>query len=257
MTELRGRLTDGIVAAVVALAALLTLGGSARADAAVDLELLLAVDASSSVDDQEFQLQMRGLSEAFRHPAVQAAIRGAGDRGIAVALMQWSDHVTQVMSVGWRLVRDAAGADAFADRIADAGRAIPGGGTAIYGAINFSVRAMARNGFDGRRRIVDVSGDGRSDLMVPTVVARDQAVTQGIAINGLVILNDYPMLDKYYARYVIGGTGAFVMTAADYDAFAAAIIAKLIREIAEAPIASGPPDRDNTISQRHVALEHP
>jgi len=144
------------------------------------------------------------------------------------------------MSVDWALLRDAESAIAFADRIAATGRQIPGGGTGIYGAVNFSIHALDRNGFDGRRQVIDISGDGRSDLIVPTVAARDRAVAKGISVNGLAILNDYPTLDRYYRRNVIGGIGAFVMTAADYQSFTVAIIAKLIREITGAPVAKGP-----------------
>ena len=230
------------LSALVVLVSLLTV--PARAGQTVDLELMLAVDASSSVDAGEFELQMRGLSEAFRDPAVQTAIHDAGGNGVVVALMQWSDGVRQEMPVEWTLLRDSVSATAFADRIAATGREIPGGGTAIYGAVNFAINALDRNGFDGRRRVIDISGDGRSDLALPTMAARDRAVAQGISVNGLAILNDFPTLDSYYQRNVIGGAGAFVMTAIDYESFAAAIIAKLIREITQAPVAKGPSSID-------------
>ena len=226
----------------------------AHAGQTVELELMLAVDASSSVDDGEFALQMRGLSQAFRNPDVQTAIRDAGGSGIAVALMQWSDGVRQIMPVEWTLLRDAATATAFADRIAATGREIPGGGTAIYGAVNFAFHEFGRSGFDGRRRVIDISGDGRSDLIVPTLAARDQALAHGISINGLAILNDYPTLDQYYRANVIGGAGAFVMTAVDFEAFAAAIIAKLIREISQTPVARGPSTRDRPQREQRAAI---
>ena len=198
---------------------------SALAGAPVELELVLAVDASSSVDDGEFELQMQGIAAAFRHPGVQAAIHGTGDRGIAVALVQWSDFVIQRKTVDWTLVRDAAGAAALANDIAAAGRAIPGGGTAIYGVINFALHEFDANGYDGRRQVIDVSGDGRSDLLVPTTAARDRAVAHGVAINGLVILGDELYLDRYYRENVIGGAGAFVLTADGFEAFAGTIVA--------------------------------
>lgn len=234
MNEMRRRL--------ISLAALIGLMGASTAQAgqAVDLELMLAVDASTSVDDEEFKLQTRGLSEAFRDPAVHAAIRAAGDNGIAVAVMQWSEFVNQTITRNWTVIRDEAGALALADDIDAVGRMISGGGTAIYGAINSSLHALNGNGFDGRRRVIDISGDGRSDLLIPTLTARDRAVAQGITINGLAVLNNEPTLDEYYRDKVIGGAGAFVITAADYQAFATAILTKLIREIAAAPIAAVP-----------------
>ena len=244
MTRPCKRWTPGTRSWPAALAALgaLSIAAPAPAGTPVELELVLAVDASSSVDDGEFALQMRGIAAAFRHADVQAAIRGIGDRGIAVALIQWSEFVSQKRAVGWTLVRDAAGAAALADDIAAAGRVIPGGGTAIYGVVNFALHQFDVNGYDGRRRVIDVSGDGRSDLLVPTTAARDRAVRRGVTINGLTILDDEPALDEYYRRYVIGGAGAFVMTAADYDAFAEAIAAKLVREISGTPVADGRTD---------------
>jgi hypothetical protein len=238
--------------ALMVLVLLLTVPASAGQP--VDLELMLAVDVSSSVDDGEFELQMRGLAEAFRHPGVQTAIQQAGDNGVAVALMQWSDGVRQEMPVEWTLLRDSASAAAFADRIAATGREIPGGGTAIYGAVNFSIQELDRNGFDGRRRVIDISGDGHSDIL-PTAAARDRAVANGISVNGLAILNDYPTLDRYYRIYVIGGTGAFVMTATDYRTFAAAIIAKLTREITQTPVARSPSPGDPAAGGLATALE--
>ncbi len=238
--------SPAVPAASAAVVALLgaALGGATPAPAGtpVELELVLAVDVSSSIDDGEFELQMQGFVAAFRHPGLQAAIRATGDRGIAVALIQWSDSARQQRAVDWTWLRDAAGATALADDIAATGRAIPGGGTAIYGVINFALHEFDTNGYDGRRQVIDVSGDGRSDLLVPTTAARDRAVARGVAINGLVILGNEPGLFRYYREHVIGGAAAFVMTADGFEAFAGAIVAKLIREITDAPaLASAPP----------------
>ncbi len=122
-----------------------------------------------------------------------------------------------------------------------AGRAIPGGGTAIYGVINFALHEFDANGYDGRRRVIDVSGDGRSDLLVPTTAARDRALARGVTINGLVILNDEPHLDRYYRANVIGGADAFVLKVENFKDFAAAIVTKLIREIAHSPTVASRP----------------
>ncbi len=224
-------------ATLVAVAALMGVT-PAPAGAPVDLELILAVDVSSSVDDGELELQMQGIAAAFRQPGVQAAIHATGDLGIVVALIQWSDFVHQRKTVDWTLVHDAAGATALASDIAAASRTIPGGGTAIYGVINFALHELDTNGYDGRRQVIDVSGDGRSDLLVPTTAARDRAVARGVAINGLVILNNEPHLDRYYRENVIGGAAAFVLTADGFEAFAGAIVAKLIREITDSPAVS-------------------
>ncbi len=154
-------------------------------------------------------------------------------------------------------MRDAAGAAALANDIAAAGRAIPGGGTAIYGVINFALHEFDANGYDGRRQVIDVSGDGRSDLLVPTTAARDRAVAHGVAINGLVILGDQLYLDRYYTENVIGGADAFVLTADGFEAFAGAIVAKLIREITDSPAISSLPPAPRAIGMSWTRLEEP
>ena len=237
------RIRAGAMRAAVVSVAMLATAAPVPAGTPVELELVLAVDVSSSVDDGEFELQMQGIAAAFRHPGVQAAIQAAGNRGIAVALIQWSDFVHQRRTVDWTLVHDAADAAALATDIAATGRAISGGGTAIYGVINFALHEFDTNGYDGRRRVIDVSGDGRSDLLVPTTAARDRAVARGVGINGLVILNDDPDLNRYYRTNVIGGSQAFVIAVEGFDAFAAAMVIKLIREIEYAPAVSSVPPR--------------
>jgi hypothetical protein len=209
-------------------------------DRIVDLELVLAVDASSSVSSVEFDLQIRGLAEAFRDPRVVQAIRASGDLGLAVALIQWSDSRKQFLAVDWNIVHDAESAEALSEEIANTPRFVIGGGTAIGGALEYAIRQLETNDFEGRRKAIDVSGDGHSNQGVHPARLRDAAVKRGITINGLAILNEEPTVDSYYFANVIGGTGAFVMTANDYEAYALAILTKLIKEIAGTPIAARP-----------------
>jgi hypothetical protein len=206
----------------------------------VDLELVLAVDASSSVSAAEFALQIEGLARAFRDPRVHQAIRASGDLGLAVSLVQWSDSRKQFLAVDWTLVTGPEAADAFAEEVAEVPRFLIGGGTAIGGALKFAMRLLDGNDFRGRRRVIDVSGDGRANQGAQPANVRDRAVAQGITINGLAILNEDLAVADYYRAHVIGGTGAFVMTANDYESYALAILIKLIREIAGAPIAARP-----------------
>lgn len=205
----------------------------------VDLELVLAVDASASVSGEEFDLQVRGLAEAFRHRSVGQAIRAAGDLGLAVALVQWAGDQQQVLAIDWMTVRDESTASRFAKEVEHVIRSIAGN-TAIGSALEFAIGQLEGNGFAGRRRVIDVSGDGRNNSGSAAWLARDLAVARGITVNGLAILNEDPMLDRYYVTNVIGGPGAFVMTANDYDAYRLAIVAKLIKEIAGAPTAARP-----------------
>lgn len=215
----------------------------------VELELVLAVDTSSSVSPEEFDLQMRGFSGAFRDPSVIAAITAAGANGIAVAMIQWSDNRRQEMAIDWQVLRDEETVTAFADAIDGTPRFLDGGGTAIGGAIEFSLATLSRNGFEGRRQVIDISGDGRANQGASPDGLRDLAVLQGITINGLAILNEDSSVAAYYRNNVIGGEGAFVITANDYESFSQAILEKLIKEIGGVPIAEAPPSRAHPLQE--------
>ena len=226
---------------VLSVAAALILGWfmavcQARA-ATVELELILAVDSSVSVDREDFDLQMTGLARAFRDPRVIAAIRASGGHGIAVCLVQWADNWGQVLAVEWTAVRDAGQAAALAHRLERTPRLLVGASTSITGALKFAMRQFEGNGFEGRRKVIDISGDGPHNQSTGPAKQRNLAVASGITINGLVILDEARELDRYYIDHVIGGSGAFVMTADSYQDFASAIVRKLIREISAVPLA--------------------
>jgi len=209
----------------------------ARAQASVALELVLAVDTSTSVDGREFALQQRGFAEAFRHPDVIRAIERAGGGGVAVSLVHWAGRGRQRTSVGWTIVRDAKGAEELASKIERSGRLLDGF-TDIAGALGFSLRALRGNGLEGRRKVIDVSGDGTSNGP-SAAAARDAAIASGVTVNGLVIHNEeYDLgelakinLFDHYKAHVVGGPGAFLMAAKDFDDFRSAIRKKLVREI--------------------------
>jgi len=201
-------------------------------DAPVDLELVLAVDNSLSVNKREFDLQIKGLAEAFRSRAVVAAILSSGGGGIAVALVLWSNHTQQSLAVPWTRVADRVSAEALADRIAATPRLPVSGGTGVGAAMAYALRLFADNGYRGRRRVIDVSGDGQNNMGIAPSVVRDRAVLQGVTVNGLVILDEEPQLDRYYLSNVIGGKRAFLEIAEDFDSFGKAVRRKLVREIA-------------------------
>lgn len=203
----------------------------------VELELVLAVDASGSVSGSEFELQLRGLADAFRDPAVVAAVDHLAPNGMAVALFQWSSPGQQVVAVDWSVVSDAASAAAMADRIESSGRLILGE-TAIEGGLAFAVNLLASNHFVGRRRVVDVSGDGQANWGPDPDAVRDRAVADGITINALAVVNEQARLEDYYRAHVIGGSGAFVLSAADYTDYARAIRLKLLQEIGQDVLSS-------------------
>ena len=214
-------------------------GGPARADIGVDLELVLAIDSSGSVDFQEFELQARGIARAFRDPEVIEAIEGAAPNGIAVCVVQWSCRRQHLVTIDWTRIADAASARALSARI-DAMSRVLIGETAIADALRFAHEQLASSPFRAARQIIDVSGDGMTNAGGDPDPLRDAAALAGITINGLAILNESPSLDRYYAEHVIGGPDAFVMAAKDYDDFAHAVRLKLLREIRGAPLADAP-----------------
>jgi hypothetical protein len=232
-----------VVQWVVGTLALLLWGGAPAAagqGAPIDLELVLAIDTSGSVDPWEFGLQIRGLAAAFRDPVVQAAIAGSTPNGLAVALVQWSGAGEQLATAGWALVRDRATAADFARQIETSGRQFMGR-TAIAGALHFATDLILRNPYDGARKVIDLSGDGRSNDGPDPGPARDAALLADITINGLAVTTDRADLGHYFRERVIGGPDAFVVTAQDYEDFVRAIRIKLLREIGGTPIGDAGP----------------
>ncbi len=159
----------------------------------VDLALVLAVDASSSVWPWEFDLQMKGLANAFRDEAVLNAIKSATPNGIAVTLVQWSSMNAQVQVFDWILVHDRASAEGVALEIDNTPRVVQGGATAISQAIDFSIGLLAA--VPAQRKVIDVSGDGRDNQAGGPITARRRALAAGVTINGLAILNEDPTLE--------------------------------------------------------------
>ncbi len=219
---------------------------NARASTEVDVELVLAVDVSRSVDTEEMEMQMRGYAEAFRDPRLAEGIAGGPMGAIAVTLFVWSDWNIQNTLVPWMRLDGAAACEGFA-------RAIDGASretylyTSISGAIDHAAAQFGQR-YEGLRRVVDISGDGVNNSGRPLAAARAEALEKGIVLNGLAVLDRSPQptllaglppVDEYYRDEVIGGPGAFLMVAEGYESFAGAVRRKIIREIAAIP-APGP-----------------
>lgn len=206
---------------------------AARAQAPVAIELVLAVDTSTSVDADEYELMMTGIARAFRTPEIVELI-GRHD-GVAVTLFQWGTRIDPRYAVPWRLLTDRRSVLAFAGEVERLERDPYPGLTAIGKAIRHAVRLFAENGFDGRQRKIDISGDGRNNIGEPPAEARVAADAPGIVINGLPILTgddlDNYDLVGYYREEIVRGPGAFVEVADEYDDFARAFLRKLQREL--------------------------
>jgi uncharacterized protein DUF1194 len=222
-----------------ALAALIFFPTPARAETVVDLELVLAVDVSLSMDMDEQRLQRDGYVAAFRDAELWNAIRAGANGRIAVTYIEWAGQLTQQTILPWTLIDGPQAAQAFADQL-EATPISRARMTSISGALLYSARQIEANPYKGVRRVVDVSGDGPNNSGMPAERARDELVAKGIVINGLPILlkRDQPSgffdinnLDQYYASCVIGGTGAFMVPVRDRGEFRAATRRKLILEI--------------------------
>jgi hypothetical protein len=221
-----------LVAAIVVLLMAIFSAPPASAQTQVDLQLVLAVDASGSVSESRFELQKQGYVAAFRSMRLLRAVQSGANQSIAVTMMQWTGPALQVQVVPWMIVRDEESMRRVADAIAAAPRRLFGGGTSISGAIDYGRTLFPISEFTGVRRVIDVSGDGSNNRGRPAADARDDAVADGIVINGLPILALEPWLDQYYVSDVIGGPGAFVVPAQSYETFAEAVLKKLVNEIA-------------------------
>jgi hypothetical protein len=215
----------------------------------VDLLLVLAADVSRSVDAQKFQLQRDGYAAALADPRVLEMIQSGPNHRIAVCLVEWSGMMSQKVVIDWTLIDGPKAAQQFGDRLLETPRSFADR-TSISGGITFAMAQFARAPFEARRHTIDVSGDGTNNSGADVQQARDQAVAAGITINGLAILSEHPLprnpehtnppggLAHYYRENVMGGPGAFVMEAKDFNSFGQALISKLIAEVASVPHAA-------------------
>jgi Protein of unknown function (DUF1194) len=241
MRMLSRRALVGATAAVALVTVLLAT--AARAAEEVDLLLVLSSDVSRSIDAPKFKLQRDGYSAAIMNPRVIQAIRSGALGKIAVSFVEWSGVGAQKVVIDWTVIRDEASAKDFSAQVVEAPRAFADR-TSISGGIDFSMAQLARSPFQANRHTIDVSGDGTNNAGRDVAAARDEALAQGVTINGLVILSERPMswnadhtnppggLDTYYRDNVTGGPGSFVLVAENFDSFGQAILNKLIAEIA-------------------------
>jgi hypothetical protein len=205
----------------------------------VDVELVLAVDVSYSMDPEEQALQREGYIQALTSKEFLSALREGANGKIAVTYFEWAGANDQKIVVPWRVIDGPESADAFAADIAKAPyrRASR---TSISGAIQFGKALFDNSGYRGLRRVIDVSGDGANNAGMLVVQARDAALAAGITINGLPVMLkranygyvDAEELDVYYEDCVIGGAGAFVIPIRDRSEFVKATRTKLILEVA-------------------------
>lgn len=254
-----------LLAALILAVVLLAGAPPAVAEQRVDLELVLAVDVSYSMDLDEQRLQRDGYVEAFRDPAIINAIQSGQHGRIAVIYIEWAGWGVQEIVVPWTVIDGPATANALADRLAKSAISRQRR-TSVAGALTFSGAQFGTGGFGGERRVIDVSGDGPNNSGPPVTPVRDELVAKGIVINGLPIMLkvdpngifDIANLDEYYAACVIGGPGSFMIPIKERSEFATATRQKLLLEIAglEPPPrvmrAATPPKMDCMIGEQRT-----
>ncbi|MCS3498868.1 hypothetical protein M2189_002172 [Bradyrhizobium japonicum] len=223
----------------------------------VDVELVLAVDVSYSMDPGELLLQREGYAEAIVSNEFLQAIKAGPNRRLALVYVEWSGPNDQKIIVPWRLIDSHESAAAVAAEIAKAPVRV-GSRTSISGAINFALPLFDADPYRGLRRVIDVSGDGANNDGSPVTIARDAALARGITINGLPIMlegrlpsqMDIDDLDLYYEDCVIGGAGSFMVTIRSRDGFKEAIRTKLVLEVA----GGVPRDRIVSVTEREPRI---
>lgn len=224
----------------------------------VDVELVLAVDVSGSMDIEEAQIQRAGYVDALRHAEFINAVRDGLTGRIAITYFEWAGTVRDSSQIPWQIISGPDDANAFA-ALLEVRPIATRRGTSISSAIAYGTKLFDANSYSGMRRVIDVSGDGPNNFGSPVTPARDAANALGIIINGLAIMirpsAAYGSLDDYYANCVIGGPGAFVLPVQEPEDFAIAIRRKLILEVSGAepparivPVASS--DVDCLIGER-------
>jgi hypothetical protein len=246
-----------IIYALVAIAWILTQTPLARATEQVDLLLALAMDVSRSMNQPQFLLQREGYAGAISNPQVLNAIKSGPNQKIAICFVDWSGPGEQTLVIDWNVIDGVASATHFGDLIARAPRSF----YSIGAGISFAVNQFNSAPFEAERHTIDVSGDGTNDSGRDVQIARDEAVTKGVIVNGLVILTDIQEsrnpshtnppggLETCYRDNVIGGPGSFVMVAEDFNSFGRAIIKKPIAEIATGAV------QPRTASARTIGLK--
>ena len=234
---------DALVGSLAALAAPMSAGA---ADLPVDLQLVLAVDVSRSIDEVEAELQRRGYIEALTNDRIIDAVLSGEHKRIALCYTEWAGTHYQTVVIDWTVIDSPGAARSFAEKLSEAPRQSQSW-TAVGAALAHAAQRFDGSGFASKRRVVDISGDGRTNDGPPAEMIRDRLVAQGIVVNGLPVMMNRTnfgrppdlMLDKYYEENVIGGSGSFMIVADNFEHFGRAVRTKLVREISSIGTTTG------------------
>jgi len=234
-----GAMVGGDAAGIAAPSLKFRLADTGQSLPSVNVELVIAVDVSYSMDMDELAIQREGYAQAIVSKDFLQALRAGPGGKVAMTYFEWSMSGDEKVIIPWRVIDGPESADAVAAEIMKT-PVRRGSSTSISGAIDFAVQLFEENPYRGLRRVLDISGDGPNNDGAPVTGARDAALAKGIIINGLPIMvkepsyltTDIENLDLYYEDCVIGGPGAFIMTIRDREKFQQAIRTKLVLEVA-------------------------
>jgi Protein of unknown function (DUF1194) len=222
--------------AFAACQGLLSSASLSQGETPVAIELVLALDSSASMNKAEFALQIKGIAAAFKDPAVLQAVVDLQPLGVAIAVTQWGGPGESRIVVPFTRITSQRQAKAFGYRVSRGSRSFTATTTSIVTAIEDSVALLDANGFDGQRKVVDVSGDGVDNSGLDLERARAMARASGVVVNGLAIESEQSGLFDYYTQHVITGADSFAVRATDFEDYARAIREKLLKELR--PLAS-------------------
>lgn len=198
----------------------------------VSTKLVLCMDGSSSMTDDEYALQLQGTADAFLDEAVQQQI--VLRKGLAVKVIEFD--INALTQVDWKILRTRADIALFAAELRGLKRVLDNA-TFIDSCVAQALEDIRALPNPAEYSVIDVSSDEysvRSSEIMSDL--RKKAVKRGVQINGLALkgVEDYPnqnkiLIEGMNTRMVT--PEGFVEVAKGAADFRNAMIRKLCREI--------------------------
>jgi|SoiMethySBSTD1v2_1073268.scaffolds.fasta_scaffold423919_2 Protein of unknown function (DUF1194) len=196
----------------------------------VDADIITAVDDSSSMTRLKRMVEYTGLAKAVVDPDFLARIASGPNGRVGFTAFSWSSDGKIEVIVPWMLITtadDAAKASAmFLKAIEiDASQQFVVRWTDVALAIDAADAISQASPFARSHTFINICSDGVSNSGAAPRAARDRALTEDVTINA-VLFGNRPMLVDYYARNVIGGSGAFILPISDAAAMSTLLARK-------------------------------